>query len=1295
MNPEEFEILIRARDEFSQAFKVASRDLNVLEKDIKKLANVERGSTMWAQELARRHGELSTTVNKSAREVNLLNKELRNVTNTQGTLPGFEKLKTNLSPMISQVRQLDEAVDSISPGPVSELQRSFNDLSPKEIKELNREVKNGEGVFKRLRNAVREYTKEQDKANDATKRGKGELKKFEGQISLTKIQTLRFIGALAGVQLGISVLSTTIIGLRRVIIETNAEIEASTLQFTTLMGNADDAKKHIADLYAFAKRTPFSVGPLLEASRTLQTFGGEALNNLRIIELLGNATAATNADIANMTTWVGRLYAGLQNGQPIGEALARLQELAVLTPRARLEIERLVEAGRGSEAFVVFERDLDRFSGALESQSRTWKGAASTAIDGTNVMISQAFNPFFKGVKDLILNYNGWLEVSGEDFASKITAGLSIVRTGFGFIVTSIKTVVNAWKEIPAEIQLILIGWMLLITVAPRVVWALALINSALKAQSVWLLANPWAIAAIAIVGTIIVAMKLFGDETEATNVTIRDQIDLLDELSGKSLEGLEQDLLLAQRVLDQATAQFVIARQAVDEAMTGTTGKREFTQLTVDLNEAEQAMISAQEIVTGLSGDVDFLNGIIENGSEVLISNINDLKAYIETLKAERDALDVINFKLETNQRLTKEEQAALDELDLAVGAATTHLTFLQKALAWLESHLKSGKDAIDDYTNAARELREELLGMSAQSIARGLVLDLADLKDQLDRGSISIFTYVLQLANLYSQAIQTAESVKALQDSVEAYAAWITEVTGLSAKADKAGSTKAVQTAMEKLLESMKTLADSGGASIDELVDRLERYRVIAEEAADVTATNLIDAFFEMEFTISDVNSALGTMRDRFGDLPDEMKIAADAAEALKKTIEALKDAFNTLRSSAVADINMIGGLLETALTRQAKGVLDNIVAGQEAERNALKALSQQSKDIVAGAQIEMTASVHAGTQARIQAILNESNALKTGINAELAEIQRRLDALNTRDFEHSLEMIDREMRLAFDPREMQKLLDKREQLVRREEQDQLKERQKALQDQLKTEETTLVDEFKAIIDDRTAVLDRAKEQAQESFEEATDAFNLQSKIRTMLLNGEVDEMGRLLDAFVPEWRTAGLSYGEQLIDGIRSSGIEAFLQNMLGNLGNVQAGIPGITGGGPGSSRPGSSVTDVEIAAAQVLGARLVAEGGNLRTIQHIRDAIIEQGAIPSFREGGFARTPTLAIVGDRPGGEHIFGNDQLRQVIREEVKQNVGVRVFIGDRELTDIVRVEIENENDFQMGRGARLAGGRT
>jgi protein tyrosine phosphatase (PTP) superfamily phosphohydrolase (DUF442 family) len=173
------------------------------------------------------------------------------------------------------------------------------------------------------------------------------------------------------------------------------------------MGDTDRAQAHVQSLFEFAKKTPFETGPIIEASRMMQTFGGDALNTKENLELLGDASAATGAPINELGFWVGRLNSMLQGGQAFGEAAMRLQELAVLSPKARDEMKRLQEAGADADAvFNVFREDLKKFGGGMIRQAQTWEGVTSTFIDTVQLTLADAFKPLFEFMRDGLATIN-------------------------------------------------------------------------------------------------------------------------------------------------------------------------------------------------------------------------------------------------------------------------------------------------------------------------------------------------------------------------------------------------------------------------------------------------------------------------------------------------------------------------------------------------------------------------------------------------------------------------------------------------------------------------------------------------------------------------------------------------------------------------------------------------------------------------------------------------------------------------------------------------------------------------
>ena len=219
-----------------------------------------------------------------------------------------------------------------------------------------------------------------------------------GRVATQVGRDLVSIGSSIVVAGGIGLSAMAVAGIRM-----SAQLETATLQFQTLLGSADAATQKVQELFEFAKRTPFESGPVIEASRRLQVFGGAALNTEENLKRIGDAAAATSAPIEDVAFWVGRAYSQIRGGQPFGEAAMRLQELGVLTPEVRTEMENLAAAGADStEVFGKLQGQLDQFSGAMELQANTLAGLTSTIKDQFGIGMATAFQPVFESLKDLL-----------------------------------------------------------------------------------------------------------------------------------------------------------------------------------------------------------------------------------------------------------------------------------------------------------------------------------------------------------------------------------------------------------------------------------------------------------------------------------------------------------------------------------------------------------------------------------------------------------------------------------------------------------------------------------------------------------------------------------------------------------------------------------------------------------------------------------------------------------------------------------------------------------------------------
>src|SRR5574344_908418 len=80
--------------------------------------------------------------------------------------------------------------------------------------------------------------------------------------------------------------------------------------FTSLIGNADKAKKTLADLADWATNVPFDFGDMENASKKLLAYGVAAEDVVAVLNNMGNAAAMTGsgqAGIDAMTEAIGRM----------------------------------------------------------------------------------------------------------------------------------------------------------------------------------------------------------------------------------------------------------------------------------------------------------------------------------------------------------------------------------------------------------------------------------------------------------------------------------------------------------------------------------------------------------------------------------------------------------------------------------------------------------------------------------------------------------------------------------------------------------------------------------------------------------------------------------------------------------------------------------------------------------------------------------------------------------------------------------------------------------------------------
>ncbi len=172
-------------------------------------------------------------------------------------------------------------------------------------------------------------------------------------------------------------------------IRTAFKFETIGTQFEILLGTAAKAKERMAELEEFSGATPFQMEGIAKASKLLDTFSGNLLGGVSYLRIYGDAAAATNQQIEDVSMWVGRAYSAIKSGRPFGEAAQRLQEMGIMTGETRQQLESLQAAGASNiEIWDLFQSSMDRFAGGMEKLSLAGDGLVSTLKDNVTLAIN-------------------------------------------------------------------------------------------------------------------------------------------------------------------------------------------------------------------------------------------------------------------------------------------------------------------------------------------------------------------------------------------------------------------------------------------------------------------------------------------------------------------------------------------------------------------------------------------------------------------------------------------------------------------------------------------------------------------------------------------------------------------------------------------------------------------------------------------------------------------------------------------------------------------------------------------
>ncbi len=286
-------------------------------------------------------------------------------------------------------------------------------------------------------------------------------------------------------------------------VKVTGEIETLRTQFEVLTGSVGTANKAVQDLQQFAASTPFKFKDLAKAEQRLLSFGFTLEETQERMVDIGDVSAASGADIAEMALIFGQVNAA---GKLTGERLLQLQERAIPIGPAIAKTMGIAESAvrdavkNGKVDFQTFEKAFQSLNDTGEfafegmvKRSRTLEGRLSTLSDNFELLQANVGSKVAPAFKALITTvtlfiqkiqntraFNDFLETLANSIPSAITFAID----SFSFLINTVLNTIKIFNlfrsGVTTAISLVLKAFNTLVSGMVSIVDALGLGDTAL-----------------------------------------------------------------------------------------------------------------------------------------------------------------------------------------------------------------------------------------------------------------------------------------------------------------------------------------------------------------------------------------------------------------------------------------------------------------------------------------------------------------------------------------------------------------------------------------------------------------------------------------------------------------------------------------------------------------------------------------------------------------------------------------------------------------------------------------------
>ena len=266
------------------------------------------------------------------------------------------------------------------------------------------------------------------------------------------------VGIVAG-----GALATGMAALGKSVVSTSAQFEGFEAQLTTIEGSSEKARKSLDWISKFGKTTPYEVAGITDAFVRLKSQGIDPIAD-DALRTLGDASSAMNKPL-------------MQAVEAFTDAATfqfeRLKEFGIVSSQKGDEVtfqytkngkqlqEVVKKDGEAIRRFLL-ENFGERFSGAMDRQSRTYSGMLSNLSDSwTDFQLRIGQAGFFDAIKgrltDLLngiarLDADGTLDRWAGNISAAFERALSVMDFGVERVRTYVTALGNIGKRAPGDL---------------------------------------------------------------------------------------------------------------------------------------------------------------------------------------------------------------------------------------------------------------------------------------------------------------------------------------------------------------------------------------------------------------------------------------------------------------------------------------------------------------------------------------------------------------------------------------------------------------------------------------------------------------------------------------------------------------------------------------------------------------------------------------------------------------------------------------------------------------------------